>query len=295
MSGKGRRVRPRSPAPGEHFVLGLILVLVVVWLALVAVLWVGTLWGQGYFYEEPTEDLYWRAPAAASALAAFFAAWCLVDYRAADSQTQELPYETLLRFSPREDRELAQFWSIKRRGPSTQEILFKKSTGPRGRAEYRSEQGQTWVRNDSEGITEAIAFEDNGQKVRLDAELTLEGNFKTTPSRYVESGGRRWEMLSDQPGRVSSFRWGLFFANILLNLFHLALWFVCLWLLLRFQWTHALGLAFAFWLAMLLVLVPMLLDWSLAAARRKPPPQTIAMEHRHVEARMCMMSPSSTT
>ena len=35
-------------------------------------------------------------------------------------------------------------------------------------------------------------------------------------------------------------------------------WFACLWLLLRFQWPHALGLAVVLWLACTLLLWPVL-------------------------------------
>ena len=66
-------------------------------------------------------------------------------------------------------------------------------------------------------------------------------------------------MREDNLGQLSTFRWGVFLACAFLNFFHLALWFVCLWLLLRFQWSHALGLAVIFWLAMTVFGVPALL------------------------------------
>ena len=52
--------------------------------------------------------------------------------------------------------------------------------------------------------------------------------------------------------------------GVLLNVLHLGVWFVCLWLLLRFQWSHALGLAAAVWLVLTLTFLPPLLQ--LAAA-----------------------------
>ena len=54
--------------------------------------------------------------------------------------------------------------------------------------------------------------------------------------------------------------------TFLLNFLHLGVWFVCLWLLLRFQWSHALGLAIVFCLAMTLVVLPMLFTRTERAA-----------------------------
>jgi hypothetical protein len=55
-------------------------------------------------------------------------------------------------------------------------------------------------------------------------------------------------------------RWGRFLVNLFLNFFHLVLWFLCLWLLLRFQWPHALGFAVVMWLIVTLSILPMMLS-----------------------------------
>src|SRR5262249_3522507 len=61
-------------------------------------------------------------------------------------------------------------------------------------------------------------------------------------------------------GQVSVMSWGLLLVNLLLNILFLALWFACLWPLLRFQMSHALGLAVVLWLVLTLTIVPMLLE-----------------------------------
>src|SRR5262249_30731442 len=53
----------------------LLLIYLLVFVALAALLWAGTAWFQGYIYNEPAEDLYWRAPAAAGAVTLFLAFW----------------------------------------------------------------------------------------------------------------------------------------------------------------------------------------------------------------------------
>ncbi len=51
------------------------------------------------------------------------------------------------------------------------------------------------------------------------------------------------------------------------------MWFLSLWLLLRFQWPHALGLAVAFWLVMLFIL-PMILTKAESVRKERLPPKT---------------------
>jgi hypothetical protein len=75
-------------------------------------------------------------------------------------------------------------------------------------------------------------------------------------------------MMADSVGQIGSFRWGAFFGNLLLNVLHLGVWFAVLWLLLRFQWPHALGLAVVFWLVMTLAVVPQILDHARSVSQK---------------------------
>src|SRR5262249_36743366 len=83
-------------------------------------------------------------------------------------------------------------------------------------------------------------------------------------------------------GQLSTFRWGVFLANLVLNLFHLGLWFACLWLLLRFQWAHAVAVALLLWLVMTLAVLPML--FNRAKAVREQQPQTAPTAREPVPA-----------
>ena len=57
------------------------------------------------------------------------------------------------------------------------------------------------------------------------------------------------------------------YANIFLNLLHLIVWFAALWLILRFQWGHAFGLALALWLVVTFAIMPMLFKRAEDTAR----------------------------
>src|SRR5207253_5704443 len=70
------------------------------------------------------------------------------------------------------------------------------------------------------------------------------------------------------------FRLMLFFF---LHAFHLALWFACLWLLMRFQWSHALAGAFVIWLAFTIIALPMLLEYAADVAKTRRTPAAAAL------------------
>jgi len=92
-----------------------------------------------------------------------------------------------------------------------------------------------------------------------------------------------------------------------LNFLHLGLWFVCLWVFVRFQWSHALGLAIIMWLVMTLAVLPMVFEQAghraLAASASQREKAELPARWRereaiaqfsYVDARICMISPSWT-
>ena len=78
--------------------------------------------------------------------------------------------------------------------------------------------------------------------------------------------------------KYQTFRTGLAIFNVFLNFFHLGVWFACLWLLMRFTWTQALGLAVALWIGVTLFAVPALLAKSEAVGKARA--QVVAGEKR---------------
>src|SRR5262249_18800386 len=72
-----------------------------------------------------------------------------------------------------------------------------------------------------------------------------------------------------QLGQVTLFYRGLWLLNIFFNLLHFAIWFVCLWLLLQYQWPHALGLAIVFWVVMTFLPLRMVLDRTKQIAQER--------------------------
>ncbi len=251
--------------------LWLVLILLLVGVVLAGFLWIGSLFLQGYIYNEPAEGLPWRAAAAGGALMVFLAVWCLLDYRLAAPGAEELPLDTLWNFSATEyypAKPFTQFWSVK----NGQEILYTRRQSGQYQTQYFDGNNQPWSR-ESNGLVEALILDENGQKVRFKLDLPG-GRFKPNePAVYREEGGRR--VLKDTDVnqgalQFTRFRTGLYLANVVLNLLFLVLWFACLWLLLRFQWSHALGLALALWLGVSLIALPPLFSATKNAVAQKP-------------------------
>ena len=108
----------------------------------------------------------------------------------------------------------------------------------------------------------------------FEPELDAQGKFlrrKTgslvDPLRYLDEKGR--VMKEGTPGQVESFRTGVFLGNVVLNVVFFAACFLSIWLLIRFQWAHALGHAVVLALLMLLFVLPPILSRVESVARRR--------------------------
>jgi hypothetical protein len=236
-------------------VLSLVLLTLLLMFVLTVVLTGWTLWFQGYLYSEPADGILWRGPAAGGALTLFLVLWMALAYRAPGR------YGALHEVSGSDTVEFKELWVVNDEG---KEEHFRLGTRYGKQVPTRP--------------AEVIVKED-GAKVSFKPERDADGKFKVRkigdvdePLRYLDDRGR--VMTEDQLGRVSVPRTGALLLNLLLNFLHLGAWFACLWLLLRFQWPHALGLAVAFWLVTTLFVVPPVLSKAEAvAAQRATAPQ----------------------
>jgi hypothetical protein len=234
-------------------VIGLLPILALLFLGVAVVLWAGTVVIQGYIYSEPVEQAYWRAPVTALVVTLFVAFWCSLDYKSPGRYGSFFDVA-----SASDDTRFDKFLSVK----NNRETVYTFRKDAKGRGDYYDDGGRKWNRADTDGIVQAIIVEDkDGQKIRFEADLTKDGKFKLDPdrgtARYVEASGKHRVMTDSAPGWLSVPRTGVVAANLLLNLVHGIVWFLCLWLLLRFQWGHALGLAFVGWLVLTFFLPPL--------------------------------------
>jgi hypothetical protein len=298
-------------------VLGVWVSVLIVGVALLAVLWGGTAFLQGYFYTEASTAIFWQAPAAAVVLTLFYGLWCLLDYGAPETRASYLPYDTILSFSAeqtkptKDNKPFERMWAVLKDANKEKKIPYKRwGIYERGRgtsyAYFREEagggKGERWP------VDKAVAIEvpEDGDVVRYELAKTGSAEYRS----FVSPEGWTIKEYNTGPtGLPEAFRSGLLLVNLLLNFGHFALWFLCLWLLLRFQWGHALGLGFVMWLVMTLFAVPWMLAEAGKAAEESRGSQrqaAVRQESPRVAtrgldgfaqplARMCMMSPSLTT
>jgi hypothetical protein len=241
--------------------LVLLLTLLIFCVVLVVVLWAGSLWLQSWLYNEPAPNLFWGAPAAAGVMTLFLAVWCLLDYKSRDPSTPDPRFDSLFFFGPSQTKVYPLIRSVK----NGQETVYQLTNGEFHMMVFPYSK---WT------VSDEIIVEESGQEDHFKPDRDAKGFYKrepynppwglgwlvgpgpARPLRYYDPRGR--VMTEDAVGQVTTFRWGLFLVNLLLNLVHLALWFVCFWLLLRYQWPHALGLAFCLWLLMTVAIIHML-------------------------------------
>jgi hypothetical protein len=244
-------------------VLGVWVTVLIVGITLLAVLWGGGTFLQGYLYTEVPRSIVWQAPAAAAVLTLFYGLWCMLDYSAEGARAESVPYDTIFSFSAEETKgtkPVPKMWAVLKNG---KKVLYKRwpvYEGGRGSYAYFREQsgggkGDRWP------VDRAVAIEvpEEGEVVRYDLVKSENREYRS----FVSPDG--WtikEYNSGPTGRPEAFNTGLWLGNLFLNFVHFALWFVCLWLLMRFQLSHALGLACVLWLVMTITAVP----WMLRSA-----------------------------
>jgi len=242
------------------------LVLLVVFVSLAILLAAGSLAIQGYIYNEPVGDIFWRAPVAAAVITVFLAFWCYLNYRAADPKAQELPYETFFTSAATVDwtEPKSEIWVERSGGRSHYRIYKFEGVPPHW--EYRAD-GKRLAHDQS---VVAVVVKEGDPKQPMDVRFAA----KHAENKYVEEGGSRY-MTVDNFGRIYTPRPGRSRAMLLLNVLHFVVWFLAIWLLLRFQWAHALGLAAAIWLGTTMLIGP------LVFAKIKPKtPETVPVVAR---------------
>jgi hypothetical protein len=250
-------------------VFSLLLILLITGVTLGVLLFVGGLFVQGYIYTQPSPFLKWGAPAAAAALFVFYALWCVT---VALSAPADSPYHVVWQFSTRSDQfpaPVKDLWAI-HKGGKTDHYVLKKGVMFRGQARASYHNPDTDSPWRGTGVEEIVIRDKDKQEFhyvlstlddqkREDDKKRQRGAYR----EFVSSDG--WVIKETESGpsdNPQKSRIGRFFLFALLHMLHLGLWFACLWLLMRFQWGHALAGAFVLWLAITMLTLPMLVGYA---------------------------------
>ncbi|HZU35928.1 MAG TPA: hypothetical protein VFA18_08470 [Gemmataceae bacterium] len=229
--------------------LGLVLLFVLMWAALIALFWVGALLLQGLLYSEPEPELYWRAPAVATVLTLMLAGWGKLAYDAPDR------FQAWFLLTNTKTTEVTKLQARVRDDPKNWRV-YTAHRNARGLIEY-------WADDTGRHMPtppEAVKIREGDEEVEFVPDRDPKTNtFKRDLDHkvvYHDERGRT--MTEDRLGTVTESHSGVLVLNWFLTVLIFAVCFVCLWLLLRFQWPHALGLAAVCWLVITLFIQPML-------------------------------------
>ena len=253
----------------------LVLIVFVVFAVLSLLLAAWTLFFQGYIYSEPVAAIYWRAPAAGAALTLFLSLWIALDYRSVEKPTDEGRYRPLHELSARESERYDKLTAIL--PPDRKKVQYAWQGN-----QYVSKSGQRLPGRPLEIIAADKEGQEHVFKPKTDEKT---GNFKVEENgrlRYYEEDNPNRYMEEDYPGLITIYHFNWLMMGLLLNFGFLIVWFLCFWLLLDFQWPHALGLAFGAWLISLFVLPMLLTEAEKVRKENLPPTQTAAIHSRSV-------------
>jgi hypothetical protein len=254
----------------ETAVLSLLLILLLLWFVTAVLLWAGTSWFQGYIYEESTGGLFWRAPAAAAAVTIYLGFWCLLNYFVAKPKPASLPLDVPLFFTQgveKSEKPVKDLWAKHEQGEAKTHFSVTRDIKTVTGLIILDDRNNPWPKGSK--AVEAIFIKEDGPDGTRDVRFNADHD----AGRYVEENGRRY-MTEEQLGWIyTPPRGGATLAMLAINAFYFAVWFVSLWLLLRFQWSHALGLATVFWLLTTGLIVPQILD---RAPRKAETPHSAA-------------------
>jgi hypothetical protein len=247
-------------------VLLLVVVLLLLFVVLTLLLAAWTVWFSGYLYEQPTGQILWRAPAAAGIVFASVLLWVGLAFGSPGS------YRPLWEFSSREVSD--PFPEV--HAPNEKGDLLRYRY-LRGLREYRQDGNERLPPLPSRPASLTIKTKDGPERV-FKPERDEKGKYiirksqslfstQDEPLRYLDGSGAI--MLEGSLGQITTFKTGSFITNVLINIVVFLAWFIALWPVLRFQWSHALGQAVVFWLVMMLFMMPPLVTWteSVAASR----------------------------
>jgi hypothetical protein len=270
-----------------------LLTLALATLALFALFWGVSAVAQGYLYNEPADRLPLRALAAALAVGSFLALWATIDKRNpgkydtffefASYTTTDFQEFDAVRWSvdPTTPRSKPGFRKGANGEPAETVTKFKRAGGNKSAPFQAEKTGESFRLNTSTTVTAAILLPGpDGTASRFTAEMQVpDASGKLVPlkpdmlkgdpkgvvyapnTRFMEVSGSRYvqaKQLDEHKGVLFVPSSGVVFVALLLNLGHFVVWFLAIWLLLRFGWGHALGAAAAAGLVTMLVILPLL-------------------------------------
>jgi hypothetical protein len=233
--------------------------LLLVYVGLAALAWILAQFVHGYLYTGAPRSINWRAPVAAAVVWLLGLALPMMTKGDYSGSGWPVSFNDLFLFSTgKPEVEFPEFTVPSADGKKS--TNYKRTQVARGVGgagiEYRDENGQPMP-----AAPMVLLTKEGDKKVRFEIAKKTDKDGK----EYIDRGddGRkmlRWTdeegrvMTEDNFGRISSSAVGGVFFFFFATLVSWTVWFLCIWLLLLFQWPHALGFSIPLWLAWLFIL-----------------------------------------
>jgi hypothetical protein len=243
-----------------------ITILVVVF-ALFVLFWGLAVLLQGYLYNEPADRLPARAAVAALVVGGMIGGWTYANAKS----DRKGKYGPLHDFDSTTTTDLSEFTAVRKyvqvKGPDGQpkeeKTTFRRPEGQKTAAFVEDKTGRPFQLSSSEFLTTAIEVKGPDDKVgRFDAVLDPKdpkGQTYLPDKTFAEKGSKR-HLDGDAPGAVYAPSTKAMLFALLLNGLNYVAWLVGFWLVMRFAFPHAVGLAVVFGLLTMLVAAPLLFE-----------------------------------
>jgi|GEM_PF-1405612 len=226
-----------------------VLLVVLVYLALAALLFGVSRFIQGVFYTEVPTTLWWRALIAAGII------WLValvipLGLGQAGAPRWPITFDEMLMLNEA-DAKVSFFKELIVLDDSNRETRYRRVKAPNGLIEFRDEQQRPFP------VTppEILAVPDEGETVRLKVVKDPDGYIdrRTGGAVYQDSEGNRIPEASFYTGSTESTGYGSMLLALFGDVLIFLVWFLVLWLVMLFQWQHA-----------LLIALPAFFIWGLA-------------------------------
>ncbi len=241
----------------------LFITLLVVVVALFVLFWALSVFFQAYLYNEPASNLPARAAIAALVVGGAIGLWT---YANAHSDRKG-KYGPLHDFDSTGNTDVYEFAAVRKyvneKGPDGQwkedKTIFRRPDGQKNGVFTDEKSGKPFVLSTSNFITTGLEMKEPDGKVgKFDAVFTQKDVY--TPDKRFDEKGTKRHVDGDSPGAIFAPSTKAMIYAVLLNVLSYAAWFVAFWLVLRFAFPHAAGLAIVFGLLTMLVIAPLLFE-----------------------------------
>jgi hypothetical protein len=238
-------------------VVSLLILLLVLFVVMSLVFWLGSLFAQSYFYTEPVEGLMWRGPAAGAALTAFFLVWSLMNVWGGNAALdKKIPYPWLLSFNNTIDLVPEPVPQIESKTKNSEPTIFNLDKQQKGGRYKKAGDTSYWS---APGV-EYIKIKHNNEEYTFVPDIVDEGNY-----RHFVDKEHGWVIKEQRMGIPSQTSSGRLFIYFILNVLHLVVWIACFWLILQYAPAHAVVMGGIFWLGFSLIFLAVLFEQAQAA------------------------------